>query len=403
MNTRIKYLPLSLLCWLVFSLSFSHVSLAQEQSNKIYLPLVQHNGTSTNEGALVQPFVTIKGTVEQVVSEYTADQTIISRATVRIEEVLEGNFNHDRLTIRYTGGTVGDVTLRVSHQPLLATGMEVRAKVYLQENGEFAIYDVVNDLTVFNFNVVASYVTLSYRWPTGNLPIAIQINPNNIDVAGADEGIAVRNAMNTWNKYTGSFFEFADRGNSACNAPARDNVNCVVWRDTQSNGTALATTYSWFTGNQLTDSDIIFYGLSAGNIDYIWSTNPNGSNQFDVESVALHELGHALGLDHESCCNDVMNPAIGQNQIKRSLTTDDLNGVMAQYPPTLSSSFVDGAWVTDSFTCDQYSRCRTLLRGVKHVANNGNVIIRTGNYPETITINRPLTLSAANGLVTIGK
>ena len=57
-----------------------------------------------------------------------------------------------------------------------------------------------------------------------------------------------------------------------------------------------------------------------------WSANGAG---IDLETVALHELGHALGLDHSADRSAVMFASYGG--IRRTLGQDDLNGIEALY------------------------------------------------------------------------
>jgi hypothetical protein len=55
------------------------------------------------------------------------------------------------------------------------------------------------------------------------------------------------------------------------------------------------------------------------------------SGAIDVESVALHEIGHTIGLMHSNAADAVMNPAIPASTLKRNLTPDDIDGVMRLY------------------------------------------------------------------------
>ena len=56
---------------------------------------------------------------------------------------------------------------------------------------------------------------------------------------------------------------------------------------------------------------------------------------FDVETVALHELGHILGLQHSDVAGSVMFPSVSSNSTKRVLTADDLGGIRELYPASL--------------------------------------------------------------------
>ncbi|KZV56464.1 metalloendoprotein 1-like [Dorcoceras hygrometricum] len=67
--------------------------------------------------------------------------------------------------------------------------------------------------------------------------------------------------------------------------------------------------------------------------DENWVTSKEpGPYGVDVQSVALHELGHILGLGHSYDQNAVMFAYFGYGMTKRHLTQDDIDGIRALYP-----------------------------------------------------------------------
>jgi uncharacterized repeat protein (TIGR01451 family) len=63
-------------------------------------------------------------------------------------------------------------------------------------------------------------------------------------------------------------------------------------------------------------------------VDEPWSCT-SGSNRVDIGVVALHEVGHTLGLGHENLAFAVMGPYY--NPFLTSLQLDDIEGVIAIY------------------------------------------------------------------------
>ncbi|MBT3339908.1 MAG: matrixin family metalloprotease [Planctomycetes bacterium] len=67
-----------------------------------------------------------------------------------------------------------------------------------------------------------------------------------------------------------------------------------------------------------------------------WDDNPGNTSsaRMDLQGVATHELGHALGLDHSSNGSATMYYAASGNGVSsRSIESDDKNGVQAIYDP----------------------------------------------------------------------
>lgn len=51
---------------------------------------------------------------------------------------------------------------------------------------------------------------------------------------------------------------------------------------------------------------------------------------FDLETVAVHEIGHLLGLGHSSVEGAIMYPSISTG-VRKSLHADDIQGIRALY------------------------------------------------------------------------
>jgi peptidoglycan hydrolase-like protein with peptidoglycan-binding domain len=61
-----------------------------------------------------------------------------------------------------------------------------------------------------------------------------------------------------------------------------------------------------------------------------WTINvPTGASQFDLTTVATHEFGHALGLNHSPVVGSVMQAFYGGP--RRVLHSDDINGITSIY------------------------------------------------------------------------
>ena len=149
------------------------------------------------------------------------------------------------------------------------------------------------------------------------------VNENCADCSG--EAAAIQKAAATWSN-AGAKFTFSYGGTTTSGGPIRDEINCISWSSTYfpAGSSTLAETTRWFyqdTGD-IIEVDCVFNDNKA------WSTTP--SVNFDVETVMLHEFGHYLSLGH-SVAPAVMQPNVPSGTQRRTLTTDDINGIIAIY------------------------------------------------------------------------
>lgn len=92
----------------------------------------------------------------------------------------------------------------------------------------------------------------------------------------------------------------------------------------------------WYSGANFLHADITFDSAEP------WTASANGLVAFGsayFATLALHEIGHAIGLDHYSGSVAIMNPYLPNNL--RSLTTSDIDGATALYgaaPAAMTSS-----------------------------------------------------------------
>ncbi len=65
--------------------------------------------------------------------------------------------------------------------------------------------------------------------------------------------------------------------------------------------------------------------------EHAWSIGAI-SGAFDVQTVALHEIGHILGLQHSTVTGAVMFASVSSNSTLRVLQPDDIAGIRGLYP-----------------------------------------------------------------------
>ena len=178
-----------------------------------------------------------------------------------------------------------------------------------------------------------SYWVHGPSWASGTVPIQIELgaSPALLDGCG-DWSCSASGAIERWNLFMGRVQLRAVASSQHTQGElngrndmffASDMYGKAFGQDT------LALTTWWYRGNALVEADIGFNLAKKWN-SYRGDTRPG--QVYDLRRVALHELGHVLGLghpdDHGQTVVAMMNGMIGNLDI---LTVDDITGIQSLY------------------------------------------------------------------------
>lgn len=166
---------------------------------------------------------------------------------------------------------------------------------------------------------------------------------------------AYRASLQAWNNVDCTDFTFEEMGVTANSATGFDwrrpdeAFNTIVFREgdpDDANGAwrhqrgALAITTVTFNSQtgRILDADVEFNGVPNGGTEYEFAVCTQGGldclSKNDIQNTLTHELGHVLGLDHPPTPEATMYASAPPGELtKRTLFTDDANGICAIYPP----------------------------------------------------------------------
>lgn len=231
------------------------------------------------------------------------------------------------------------------------------------------------------FRVTFGYGQL--KWPGTSLPVKYYINENLSDSTG--EGNAIRRAASTWGNAAAGRFSFEDGGSHTSTVSDLDNgKNELMWGSIPDAPMAIAMAYyKYNTLNILLECDIVFNSM------YNWSTDSTPPvGRYDVESIALHELGHWLNLwdlygnvgDGEYDIDKVMYGFGETGKAERVLHDDDKAGIRWIYPEYVPAYIDIGLRVYDgtaivSIACEPAWALTSPLRIAKNGVIYGIVLV----------------------------
>lgn len=178
-----------------------------------------------------------------------------------------------------------------------------------------------------------AYVLNGKTWPSGTT-VVLQMGMG-AGVPLTDGSTSWEQAMlpvlTAWNQTIQRAQLSATTGGSVT-ASSGDHVNSVVFSANifgQSFGTGtLAVTYYLTQGSNMIEADVLFN--RAQTFDSYRGALRFGSNGYaiaDIRRVFLHELGHAIGLNHQDGDN-IMAPLISDREV---LSSDDIAGAQVMY------------------------------------------------------------------------
>jgi hypothetical protein len=174
---------------------------------------------------------------------------------------------------------------------------------------------------------------LPIKWDPGQISLRIMLGSGTTLIDGSNYSSSAQTAAQTWNTQLGDE-QFVVQIAAAASATDHNHVNELAFASkafSQDFGSGvLAITTVWYSGNQRSEADTLF------NTAYTWDSyrGATRSGIVDIQRVAIHELGHALGLDHPDEAGQtvaaVMNSHISSLD---TLAADDITGAQNLYGP----------------------------------------------------------------------
>lgn len=174
------------------------------------------------------------------------------------------------------------------------------------------------------------YKLMGVKW--GALPVSYIINPTNPQELSQDFiTSAISVSAETWDSVTSKeLFNNTYGVDYGVQYGVQDYKNAIAFGDYPQDN-VIAVTSVWYTrvGKRIVEFDMLF------DTDFVWGDATNATSLMDLQNIATHELGHAVGLSDiysTSCSYVTMYGYSSEGDIeKRTLEQPDITGLQKIY------------------------------------------------------------------------
>lgn len=176
----------------------------------------------------------------------------------------------------------------------------------------------------------ACYKLMGVKWNT--MPVNYVVNPSNTqELSEAVITSAISASAETWDAATSKeLFKNEYSIDESVQYGVQDFRNAMVFGDYPNNN-VIAVTSVWYMrrGKQIVEFDQLY------NTRFNWGNATENSSKMDLQNIATHELGHAVGLDdiYTTSCSAVTMYGYSSygETAKRTLEQPDITGLQIIY------------------------------------------------------------------------